>query len=100
MNFLDEINIADLPEEQQEIAETVGMDGYLNLVKRFGGIRVQILKESTLIKARRDERIRCLYRQGNPVAKLAADFHLSNRTIQNIVYGGSADNGKHHCSER
>lgn len=97
MSFLDEIKMADLPEEQQEIAEAVGMDGYLNLVRQFGGLRVQILKEKTLIKARRDERIRQLYRKGTPIEKLALDFHLRDRTIRNIVYGRGADDGNAHC---
>lgn len=97
MSFLDEIKMADLPEEQQEIAEAVGMDGYLNLVRQFGGLRVQILKEKTLIKARRDERIRQLYRKGIPIEKLALDFHLRDRTIRNIVYGRRADDGNTHC---
>lgn len=87
MNFLDEIKIAELPEDQQEIAEAVGMNGYLNLVRQFGGNRVQILKEKTLIKDRRDECIRQLFRQGNSIEKLASEFHLRERTIRNIVYG-------------
>lgn len=84
---LDEITIDELPEDQREIAEAVGMEGYRNLVRLIGGTPMRILKKGTLIKARRDAKIRKLYREGYSIPKLAATFDLSDRTIQNVVYG-------------
>lgn len=85
-NFLDSLTMADLPGEQLEIAEIVGLDAYKKLVRHFGGSDIRILQEDTLVKEIRDNQIRKEY-NGHNDTELCRKYGLSDRTIRAILAG-------------
>lgn len=84
IDLLSEITLDDLPDEQLDIAEVVGIEAYKKLVVCFGGNDIRILKQDTLIKDKRDSMIRTEY-TGTNTRGLARKFHLSDRSIRYIV---------------
>ena len=44
MSVLDKITMGDLDENQQQVAETVGLDNYKKLVAAYGGMSIYIPK--------------------------------------------------------
>lgn len=80
----DNMTIDVLPGEQQEIAKIVGMEAYLNLVRRYGGCQLYIAKADKLEAVIRDEKIRGEFTGGN-IHFLSIKYNLSERTIREIV---------------
>lgn len=79
------LKIENLSEEQREIAELVGMEGYMRLSKVYGGTTVYIAKTDELERRNeRDERIREEF-DGTNYSKLAIKYRLSEMWIRNIV---------------
>lgn len=81
---MDSIKIEELEGEQLEIAECVGIDGYKNLVKHFGGTSVYIQKCDKTVKNLRDEKIKSKFNGGNYKA-LAREFNLSESAVRKIL---------------
>ena len=44
MSALDRVQMSDLDEEQQQVAELIGLDNYKRLVSVFGGLSIYIPK--------------------------------------------------------
>ena len=44
MSALDRVQLSDLDEEQQQVAELIGLDNYKRLVTVFGGLSIYIPK--------------------------------------------------------
>lgn len=44
MSALDRVQMSDLDEEQQQVAELIGLDNYKRLVNVFGGLSIYIPK--------------------------------------------------------
>ncbi|EJU21683.1 Mor transcription activator family protein [Peptoanaerobacter stomatis] len=83
--MLDKLTIDDIENtEQREIAEIIGIDSYIKLVKEYGGTSIYILKEDSLIKDIRDSKIREEFNGGNYVY-LAKKYNLTENSIRNIV---------------
>lgn len=83
MDELD-IQLSDLSDYQREIAETIGLDNYVELSKRFGGEdSIYIQKYSELIKIVRNKEIRKRY-NGYNSKLLAKMYNLSERYIREI----------------
>jgi len=81
-----ELRIEELSEEQQRIAEAIGVEAYLTLAKRFGGTSLYIAKaEEILQRKSRDERIRNEF-NGNNHSQLATKYGLTEVWIRTIVY--------------
>lgn len=79
------LKIEDLSEEQREIAELVGMEGYIRLSKVYGGTTVYIAKaEEVARRSDRDERIREEF-NGTNYSELAIKYGLSEMWVRNIV---------------
>lgn len=79
-------NIEDLKEEQQKIAEIIGIEAYFQLSKYFGGTSIYIAKAEEIINRRaRDEQIRQEF-TGSNYAQLATKYGLTEVWIRNIVY--------------
>ena len=45
MSALDRVQLSDLDEEQQQVAELIGLDNYKRLVTVFGGLSIYIREE-------------------------------------------------------
>ena len=46
MSALDRVQLSDLDEEQQQVAELIGLDNYKRLVTVFGGLSIYIPKRT------------------------------------------------------
>ena len=79
-----EIKIEDLAESQREIAELIGLDNYIKMSKRFGGINnLYIQKYSEIFKEARNREIKSKY-NGYNIRWLAKTYNLSERHIKAI----------------
>ncbi len=81
---LNQITRDELPDEQREIAECIGMESYRKLVEQFGGSHIYVQKADTLTKNARNQRIKFLY-NGNNIAYLSMLFNLSESRIRHIL---------------
>ncbi|MGP1598949.1 Mor transcription activator family protein [Peptoanaerobacter stomatis] len=92
--MLDKLKIDDIQsQEQKEIAQIIGIESYINLVKHFGGTSIYILKEDSLIKDIRDRNIKMEF-DGSNYTYLAKKYNLTDRTIREIVDNKKVLNGQ------
>ena len=79
-----DIRLEDLADTQREIAELIGLDNYIKLSKRFGGINnFYIHKYSEITREARNREIRKKY-NGYNAKTLAAMYNLSEQMIYEI----------------
>lgn len=79
------ITLENLSPTQREVAEIVGLDKYLELVKCFGGCKgIYIPKYSELLRPSRDVEITEKF-NGYNYDELAMEYDLSVRTIYKLV---------------
>ena len=79
-----EIKIEDLAESQREIAELIGLDNYIKMSKRFGGINnLYIQKYSEIFKEARNREIKSKY-NGYNIRWLAKTYNLSEQSVYSI----------------
>ncbi len=83
VNFIDKITLENLEDEQKEIAETIGLEKYIQLVKNFGGTSIYVHKAQTLERAIRDEEIRKDFK--GDYKSLALKYSLSISQVRDIV---------------
>lgn len=86
LNNLRTIRPSDIPEEYQDIVETLGLEVFLTLTDLCGGLNLYIPKRESLEREGRDREIRARFDGGNTRA-LAAQFRLSERQIRKILSG-------------
>ena len=80
------LQLEDLRDEQKQIAETIGIDAYIELSRKFGGTMIYIAKaEEIQRRLSRDEQIRKEF-NGRNYAQLAVKYGLTEVWIRNIVY--------------
>ncbi len=84
MNYIDKITMEDLKEEQKDLAELIGIENYIKMVKYFGGSSVYIHKADTIIKHLRDEHIVKEF-TGENYKQLALKYNLTERTVREII---------------
>ena len=80
------IRVEDIPEEYQDIVETLGIDTFLRLATLCGGQSLYIPKLDSLERDGRDREIRARFNGANYRA-LASQFRLSERQIRKIING-------------
>jgi Mor family transcriptional regulator len=79
-----EIPIESLPREYQVVAELIGMENALKLAQHIGGGRIYYPKIETLLRDKRDERIRAEFTGCNH-RDLARKYALTETWIREIV---------------
>ena len=84
MDLLDYVEMESLEEDQKKIAELVGMEGFRNLIRTFGGTSIYIPKVESLEKTVRDQRIREEFDVSN-YKELAMKYGLTETWIRSIV---------------
>lgn len=84
MSLIDSITIDDLPDEQRELAECIGIDAYKNLVRHYAGSFVYVCKPDTLTANIRNEEIKRKF-NGYNFRELAIEYGLAEVTIRRIV---------------
>lgn len=82
-----DIRIDDLPEELREMADIIGFDDVLALVRNYGGGAVYIHEWETVIRGARDRKIRKDFNGAN-YRELAREHDLSVSMIRQIVDDG------------
>ncbi len=83
MDYIDKITLDDLNNEQREVAELLGLENYIKLVKNFGGTSLYILKADTIARKIRDEEMRKEFR--GDYNRLALKYGLSIRQTREII---------------
>lgn len=81
---MDNIKIQDLQGEQRQIAETIGLEAYLKLVKIYGGTNIYIAKIDKLLSIKRDMEIVKRF-NGYNYKSLANQYRLSERAVREII---------------
>lgn len=89
-DLLHQLTIEDLPESQRDIAEVIGLDNYLKLVRLVSGDNVYICKVDELARCVRNKEIRRKF-NGYNFSELAREYNLTTRTVRTIV-GGTIKN--------
>ncbi len=87
MNFIDNITVENLDEEQKELAELLGLEKYIELVKTYGGTSIYVHKAQTIERSLRDEAIRKEFK--GDYKRLALKYGLSERQVREIVDKGA-----------
>jgi len=80
----EQIRLDQLPANQRELAELLGMRQYIELTRRFGGETIYIQKYSELIKTPRNAEIKRKF-DGFNFTELAREYDLSERYIRELV---------------
>ncbi len=81
---MNNIKIQDLQGEQRQIAETIGLEAYLKLVKIYGGTNIYIAKIDKLLSIKRDMEIVKRF-NGYNYKSLANQYRLSERAVREII---------------
>jgi len=84
MSALDRVQMSDLDEEQQQVAELIGLDNYKRLGSVFGGLSIYIPKADAWERMARDEQIREEF-DGYNFKELAGRYGLTEVRIRSIV---------------
>lgn len=79
-----EIQLSDLQGDQRELAEIIGIEAYLQLVKIYGGTTIYIAKMDKLQNIKRDAEIAKAF-NGYNYRSLAYKYRLSERTVREII---------------
>lgn len=70
--------------EQKELAETIGIEAYKNLIRQFGGSPVYIPKAETVLKEVREKEIKEKF-NGKNYKELSKKYGISEMTVRRIV---------------
>lgn len=84
MSVLDSLQIEDLNEEWQQIADAVGIDNVRKLFREFPGAYVYFPKLDDLERSSRNQRIREEF-NGYNFRVLAKKYSLTERSVRYIV---------------
>lgn len=78
------ITIEDLQEQHRPIAESIGMESFIKLVREFGGSAIYIPQMREVTKMRVYRMIRDEF-DGTNIKKLASKYDVSESTVYNVV---------------
>lgn len=78
------MDISKLKAKDREIAELIGVDNYVRLIKQYGGSNIYIPSASLLNRDELEKEIKLRY-NGDNADELGKEYGLSARTIVRIV---------------
>ena len=84
MNFINELTIDDLDEEQRDLAECIGIDSYKRLITDYGGCTVTIRVPDGILRAIRNRHIKNDF-NGYNYRALSVKYGLHEKTVRNII---------------
>lgn len=84
MSALEKVRLEDLDQEQQEVAELIGLDSYKKLMAEYGGMSIYIPKADRLERMERNDKIRSEF-DGYNFRELAMKYGLTEVSIRSIV---------------
>lgn len=79
-----EIRMEDIAPEYRDIAEVVGIEVFVDLVRHCGGQNIYIPKLESLLRASRDRNMLACFSGGN-YKELAKKYGLTERRIRSII---------------
>lgn len=91
--IISEIAIDDLQEQHKPVAESIGIESFLNLVKAYGGSSIYIPQMKEVTKLRIYRKISEEF-DGMNIKQLANKYEVSESTVYNIVRE-QIQSGKH-----
>ena len=84
--LLAEVSYDDLSPSQKKIADCIGLDEYKELIKRFGGNRIHILKKSTFVSSiRRRTVLEDYYKRNLDPSSITRNHGLSEYSVRDII---------------
>ena len=83
-DILQHLKYEDLSQEQQTLADLVGLDVFKALVRKCGGTCVYIPKEDNITRPTRNAMIKAEF-TGSNIRELAKKYQLSEVQIRSIV---------------
>ncbi len=87
MDLWQEIKLKDIPGEQRDFAELVGLETFRKLVEMYGGSSIYICKEDAILRQKRNAEIVKEF-NGYNYLQLAKKYNLTERSIREIVSTG------------
>ena len=84
MNPLDNIQLEDLDGDQRQLAETIGIEAYRDLVKQYAGTHIYVPEHETFKANQRNAQIRKDF-DGYNFRELARKYGLTESSIRRIV---------------
>lgn len=84
MDMLDRLTLEDLSGEQLDIAECIGMEAYVKLIRKYAGSPINIPMPDSVTYNLRNEEIKAKF-NGDNYRELAHEFQLSEASIRRIV---------------
>lgn len=84
MSALEKVRLEDLDQEQQEVAELIGLENYKKLMAKYGGVSIYIPKADRLERMERNDKIRAEF-TGYNFRDLAVKYGLTEVSIRSIV---------------
>ena len=85
MDFLSEISMDDLPQAQHEVAELIGLEAYVKLIQKYGGMRPLYIPKFTEIKREIRNHEICSKFDGYNFQELAREYELTETMVREIV---------------
>lgn len=83
-DFLEYINYEDLDENDQDIADCIGLENFKNLVRTFGGSTINIKVPKNIALDYRNKQI-CSEFDGGNYKQLARKYNLSDASVYRII---------------
>lgn len=84
MSLLEKLTLDDLDADQRQLAECIGLEAYIKLLKNYAGSNVYIRMPDKITLSLRNEEIRKKF-NGYNYRQLSAAYNLSEVTIRQIV---------------
>lgn len=84
MKWIDEITIEDIDEQYRHIAEVIGVEKFIELIKQLGGTTWYIPKIDRVLNEARKRKIRKEFNKYNR-RELALKYGVSDRTISYLT---------------
>lgn len=82
--FLKNLTYNDLDEDDQQLADTIGLEGFKKFIDTYGGTHYNVKRPETICIEIRNKQIRKEFNGGNH-KKLAVKYGLSESSIYRIV---------------
>ncbi len=84
MDMLDKVKLADLDDDDKALAELIGLESFVKLVRVYGGSYIYLKKLNTVARNVRDEEIRKKF-DGSNYYEIAKEYNLSEKMVRNII---------------
>lgn len=85
INPLNGLSINDLTEKQKAVAECVGFENYVDLIKQYDGLRIRIPYKKRLESYARNRHIVMSYSNTDNTRTVCHEFNLSRRQVRDIL---------------